>query len=243
MISKHKYPKRTTHLEIGIKYGRLTVLLKLDKKRGNSHYYLCKCDCGTFCEVVSNRIGKTTMSCGCLKEECRGSHHDSKERLYRIWCLMYLRCYNANFTRYRDYGGRGITICSEWLRNYENFRSWALTNGYSDDLSIDRIDVNGNYEPSNCRWATMKEQHRNRRGYGKIKYQGISTYKHGYGANVSENGKRVHVAFHKNDIGWLVNKRNEYIMKHNLDYSLQEYKHDYDYLLDDFPSNSISPSF
>lgn len=144
---------------------------------------------------------------------------------------MYARCYNANITHYKDYGGRGIRICDEWLHNYESFRDWALNSGYSDNLTIDRIDVNGNYTPSNCRWATTMQQQRNRRGYGKIKYIGIASCKHGYEANVCVNGKRVHVAFHKNNIGWLLKKRNEYIVAYNLNYPIQEYKHDYDDLL------------
>lgn len=73
------------------------------------------------------------------------------------------RCYNKNAANYRNYGGRGISICNDWLNSFESFRNWAIENGYSDSLSIDRINVDGNYEPPNCRWATQKEQNNNKR--------------------------------------------------------------------------------
>lgn len=91
------------------------------------------------------------------------THGGSKTRLYRVWRGMKTRCYNANSKKYHHYGGRGIIICDEWLTSFAKFREWALTNGYTDKLSIDRIDVNGNYEPSNCRWADDLTQRHNRR--------------------------------------------------------------------------------
>lgn len=98
--------------------------------------------------------------------------HNTKNRLYRIWADMKRRCKNSDRPNYKNYGDKGIRVCQEWENSFDSFREWALNNGYSDDLSIDRIDNDGNYEPSNCRWATAKEQANNKRNNLYIKYKG-----------------------------------------------------------------------
>lgn len=132
-------------------------------------------ECGKIREVAYNSlISGKVRSCGCLRRRSHGTHHMTGTRIYRIWRGINKRCYNKNDRNYYKYGERGITVCDEWKGrgNFINFYNWAMSHGYRDDLSIDRIDVNGNYEPSNCRWATLKEQMNNTRTNYFITYNG-----------------------------------------------------------------------
>ena len=161
----------------GQKFGRLTVLsldhkeqayLSNGKKNGFKYFYLCQCNCGIKKVIVDcSLLSGSTRSCGCLVTENNvignkaKTHGKTHTRLYKIWSKIKERCYNPKDIRYKNYGGRGITICNEWL-NFEPFYEWAINNGYHDNLTIDRINVNGNYEPANCRWVTNKTQARNK---------------------------------------------------------------------------------
>ena len=160
----------------GQKFGRLTAIkfLRIEKHKA---VWLCKCECGNLLEVRGTDLTKGhTKSCGCLRKESCGNnnktHDKSNTRLYSIWCDIKKRCYNLNCKSYKNYGGRGIKVCDVWCNDFMNFYNWAMSHNYNDTLTIDRIDVNGNYEPNNCRWSTAKQQARNKRNNRYITING-----------------------------------------------------------------------
>lgn len=171
----------------GLRFGRLTVLERAGSKNGLATWR-CRCDCGKETTVAGDVLRNgNTRSCGCLQRETRSKlgssmvaelsdrntkHGMSRTRLYGIWENIKTRCQNPKSDDYHRYGGRGITICPEWRDSFEAFRDWALANGYRDDLTIERIDTDGDYFPENCKWATMKEQSNNRRSNVPITYNG-----------------------------------------------------------------------
>lgn len=156
----------------GQRFGRLTVLSEHPKRYRTSVQWVCRCDCGSETIVVGNKLRNGhTKSCGCLQKErtskAKKTHGRTREPLHVLWVGMRSRCNNENHTSYEDYGKRGITVCDEWS-DYENFRKWALQNGYKKGLEIDRIDNDKGYSPENCRWVTRKANMRNTRHNVKV---------------------------------------------------------------------------
>lgn len=166
---------------VGKRYGRLVVVEKTDGKSKSRSYWKCKCDCGNDVTVRADGLKSGhAQSCGCLAKEraaeriakINTTHGGRKTRLYNIWAHVKERCLNPNSISYQNYGGRGICVCEEWRESFGAFYKWAMENGYRDDLTIDRIDNDGNYCPENCRWATKEEQVLNRRNNVYLEFNG-----------------------------------------------------------------------
>ena len=158
------------------KFNRLLVLEKAPNK-GHKVVWKCLCDCGniTYVEAI-NLTSNRTKSCGCLKMEKliqRSTTHNKRHtKLYEVWKTMKQRCFNPNNKSFHRYGGRGISVCEEWKNSFSSFYEWSMKNGYKQNLSIDRIDNNGDYCPKNCRWADKLTQANNTRTNKYISFRG-----------------------------------------------------------------------
>lgn len=159
----------------GDQYGRLTVIRE-DEKRGQYRYFLCRCDCGKVTSVrLSSLRNATIVSCGCYGVEAlrraNTKHGMSNSLIYRVHHSMKNRCLNKNDRNYKNYGGRGIKICDEWL-NFESFYEWSQKSGYKKGLTIERINVNQDYCPENCEWIPLSKQNRNTRSNIRVNFDG-----------------------------------------------------------------------
>lgn len=177
----------------GKRFGKLVVVGLSNERTADRRYiWVCRCDCGNMKNVPSRSLKKgITRSCGCLAKR----NYDVKSRLYSIWPGIKARCNNPNKKCYKNYGGRGIKVCDEWEKDYKAFHDWAIANGYTDDLTIERIDVNKGYSPDNCMWITIREQSRNKRNSRWISVNGetklIGEWEKELGLSQGAIGKRL----------------------------------------------------
>jgi hypothetical protein len=188
----------------GKRFVRLVCIRDIGRDKGGGVLWECQCDCGNKKNVRSGKlVNGHTRSCGCLQKDITREAHTThslcrengkRTKLYHVWDAMKQRCQNPRFTFYKDYGGRGIEVCGEW-DSYIPFHNWATANGYQEGLTIERKDVNGNYEPDNCRWIPRPEQSRNRRNSHYITHKGISKtlteWGHELGINPKVLGTRI----------------------------------------------------
>lgn len=207
---------------IGDKYNRLTVVEFSHRDKNHHHHYKCRCDCGNESIVgISSLRSGHTKSCGCLNIDNITKHGMCKTRIYNIYHVMIKRCYNKNIKHYQNYGARGIGVCPEWRESFVVFKDWAFANGYTDRLTLDRIDNDGNYCPENCRWATMKEQSANKRA-PRSNTSGT------LGVGWDKTSNKWRASANNTTIGRFKTKeeaaiaRNEYIKENNLPHKLSE---------------------
>lgn len=192
----------------GQRFGRLLVIGRAENPVGRKTKWICQCDCGkrTTVEAANLKSGRQ-KSCGCLRNEKsliriatynKGHPSGRHKRIYKIWLGMKNRCCRKNHETYPWYGGRGIRICEDWT-DYEAFEKWALSSGYGPNLTIDRIDVNGDYTPENCRWITRKDQAYNRRDNHRLTFRGETL-------TITEWAKRIECTptciYYRLNAGW-----------------------------------------
>lgn len=155
----------------GKRFSKLIALYRLHNYNKKGTYWLCVCDCGKFTQVTSQNL-KKVKSCIKCRNPSNIKHKHSNDRIYKIYLGMKKRCYNHDEKAYHNYGERGITMCDEWLHNFQVFYDWAMSHGYNDNLTIDRIDVNKGYDPNNCRWVDRYTQNTRRElhEYNSLEY-------------------------------------------------------------------------
>jgi hypothetical protein len=167
----------------GARYGMLTAIKDVGALR-NARVWAFRCDCGKEVQRIGSRVAKAKglQNCGCVNPAIRSengkankTHGWSQHKLYGVWRQMMRRCYQASCADYPNYGGRGITVCSDW-RNVSSFCEWGVKSGYQDGLTIERLDVDGNYSPHNCAWIPNKDQARNRTNMRMITYKGETMF-------------------------------------------------------------------
>jgi hypothetical protein len=194
---------------IGKKFGRLTVVEFIRKGKNYHRHYKCKCDCGKMLIVDENNLKRgMTKSCGCLSVEKliyrnkfsprKDGHKYNDYSLYGVWKGIRKRCLSKTEPAYKDYGGRGITICDEWKDDYPAFLEWAKSVGFKKGLSIDRIDNNGNYCPENCRFVDLFTQANNKRNNIVFTINGITDTLPNFARKFNLNPKMLYARYYKN---------------------------------------------
>ena len=196
----------------GERFGKWVVINKAEQKLHGKTAWLCKCDCGTVRTVAQNNlVSGLSTNCGCVRKQNlsqKATHKETNSRLYGVWGSMMSRCYDKNRKCFKQYGEKGVLVCEEWHK-YEVFRDWALANGYDKNASrggctIDRINVCGNYEPSNCRWVDMKTQCRNKRNTLLVEYCGRTIP---LPVACEESGMKYRLVYDRiHALGWSANK-------------------------------------
>lgn len=193
---------------IGKQFGRLTVIEEIGRTKHRTILWKCRCECGGEATVTTHNLRcGNTQSCGCLhREKTKMINYKTgqyKSRLYQTWINMKTRCHTPTAWEYKNYGARGIIICEEWRHDFKVFYDWAMNHGYTDELTIDRIDNNGNYCPENCRWVDRVTQNRNQRNSRWITHNGETKHLFDW---ADEFGINRNTLAHRLKRGWSIEK-------------------------------------
>ncbi len=192
----------------GQRFGRLVVIERAENDKRGRARWVCRCDCGEQKTISGHNLRNgRARSCGCLQKEVtaqRGKMHGQDgKRLYDIWFHMKSRCYNPKIADFKNYGGRGITVCEEWRHDVQAFYDWAMSHGYRDSLTLDRIDNNGPYGPENCRWTTRTKQANNTRANRKLTLRGETQTVSEWAAILNISHSTIRRRLH---LGWSVER-------------------------------------
>ncbi len=214
---------------IGKKFKRLLVIKQTKERCFREIVWKCKCDCGNICKVRTSALKSgNTKSCGCLKIETTSilmkKHGLRNHSLYKKWKAIKGRCYDKNNSSYTNYGKRGIKVCKKWKNDFKKFYNWAIENGWKEELQIDRIDNNGDYRPSNCRFVTLQENLKNKRllsSRNTSGYCGVSWVNRDkkFMSQIIVNKKRYSLGYYINPVHAAL-ARDIYIVRKSLNYKL-----------------------
>jgi hypothetical protein len=191
----------------GKKFNRLTVIKRVENNKHGQARWECECDCGNKATVITGELNSGgTKSCGCYfrerAKEANTKHDLSRTELYKSWGRMISRCTCTTNSKYKFYGGKGISVCDEWRNDFKTFYDWSMSNNYSKELSIDRIDPIGNYEPNNCRWTNNLVQSINKGMHTRNTsgFKGVSYKKslNKWQVNISVNKKDIYLGVYAN---------------------------------------------
>ena len=183
----------------GEKFGRLTVIERIGSTNNQKSLFLCKCECGNEVNVVGGNLKSgTSKSCGCLKmEKKKKPNSEIRRKIKTVYYGMVSRCTNERNKQYKDYGGRGIKVCEEWILSSDAFVEWAIENGYNIGLSIDRIDNNEDYCPHNCRWVDYYAQANNTRKNHYVEYDNKKMTVSQFARTINANIRKVNYLVNK----------------------------------------------
>lgn len=203
------------------RYGQLVIIGVAPSYRGKARQWECQCDCGNIKVIRANALRRgDTTSCGCAQKKAVTTHGGKGTRLYQTWINLRRRCNDPNSKGYKNYGGRGITYPSDW-EDFAKFREWALSTGYTDQLTIERRNVDKDYSSSNCYWAgwDIQAANRRKRQNKSSQYIGVTRKRDRWEASIKHDHKSIYIGFYNTELD-AAQARDQYVKDNNLPHKL-----------------------